>query len=206
MRKLFLIISLLSLSACNTLTGIKVPENIAEQVPPSFQNKVPLIAQNDGYSCATTSLAMVMSFHDKKKYDKSEVWDKSGSSIYDVKNVCGNDMGGLKNAAKWAGFEHYEFKQSSSPDELRYLVSNGLPVIINIRNFTRPSYHAVVVTGYKDGEFVINDPAGWGGESYTVSEKKLEHHWYANLCSPRAKEVSRSIFVVYPKGWKPPLT
>ncbi|WP_271273741.1 C39 family peptidase [Aliamphritea hakodatensis] len=201
MRLFFLSLSLLLLTACNTLSGIDVPENFKENLPSKAENDVPVLGQYDGYSCATTSLAMVMSFHDKKRYNANEVWDKSGSSIHQVSRVCGNDMNGLRNAAEWAGFEKHEFITNASVAQLKYLVSQGLPVVINIHNFFSNNprqYHAVVVAGYDGDQFLIRDPQG-AGRSYKISEKKLEKDWYAVLCSPRTKRADRSMFVLYPK-------
>lgn len=197
MRILTILFGLLILNACNSLSGIEIPKDFAQNLPAESAMPVKIISQYDSYSCATTSLAMVMSYHDKKEYDKFEVWDQSGSSIHRVTKVCGNDMEGLHKAAQANGFGKADFVQNASVEELKYLVSQGLPVVINIRNFRKSSYHAVVVSGYTaDDQFIISDSVGY---SYKVTREKLEKHWYASLCSPRLKRASRTMFVLYPK-------
>ena len=183
------------LCGCNSsLKHITLPEKYIETLPETVKLDVPHIPQNDRYSCATTSLAMVMSYYDKKRYEKSDVWDASGSLVSAVtKN--GNDMAGLKRAAEHFGFTRYEFATGLSIDSVKYLVSKHIPVIINIKNFHRNSYHAVVITGYDKEGFFIADPANY---TYSKTYAAVNAHWQAKLSSPRG-EVYKSGFIVYPK-------
>ena len=194
---LIFLLLLLLLSSCNAIKGVQFPENYSEQLPESAKITIPHIKQYDSYSCATTSLAMVMSYHDQKTYRKSEVWKASKSNIDMVKNVCGNDMHGLKKAAKHYGFTDYEFAIGVNIDALKYLISRNIPVIVNIRNFYKQSYHAVVVTGYDETGVFISDPAS-NQSSYKKNFSTFMAHWYANLCSPRG-QYRKSAFIVYPK-------
>lgn len=199
MKKILTIVFLLLLfliTSCS-LKYIDIPGDYQTLLPGKVEMKVPNISQMDDYSCATASLSMVMSYYDNKLYNNFEVWKKSGSSIHDVKNVCGNDMDGLKRAAKAYGFEKYEFVSPLSLDELKYLLSQDIPVVVNIRVSISPRrYHAVVVTGYDDKNIYINDPSGLNYKLYT--EEFLEK-WVAHLCTPRRDTFVKSAFLLYRK-------
>ncbi len=194
MKKLITLFVLLSISGCASISEIEIPDNFKSTLPSEANLSVPLISQYDGYSCATTSLAMVMSYYDQKEYDKNLVWDKSGSSVADVTMNCGNDMSGLRKAAEYFGFKKNEFAQNLSIDELKYLVANDIPVVVNIRNFWSSSFHAVVVSGYDEAGFNISDPLG---RKYHISYNKFLSHWYANLCTPARGEFRKSAFIIY---------
>lgn len=187
----------LVLYGCSS-TGVDTPDNYQANLPKNAMLDVERISQYDNYSCATTSLAMVMDYYDSENVIlKQDVWNASGSSIDDVTKRCGNDMNGLERAAKEYGFENYKFASGLSIDELKYLVSNDIPVVVNIRNFFMESFHAVVVTGYDDENIYINDPASAGGGKYSVSYEKFLKHWYASLCTPRKGKHTRSAFILY---------
>ncbi len=198
MKKLFYslgaIIIVISLSGCSSIGGIKIPKNYKKTLPEQAKLNVPIISQNDGYSCATTALSMTMSYYDNKNYDKNDVWDKSGSSIIDVTQKCGNDMYGLMTASKKFGFTNYEFVDNLKVDELKYLIAKDIPVVVNIRNFFKESYHAVTVVGYNREGFIINDPSG---STYNIDYKTFKKHWYANLCSPKRGKHYNSAFILY---------
>lgn len=185
----------LLLSGCGGLSGIEVPEGYESTLPAKAEINVRIVSQCDNYSCATSSLAMVMSYYDHKMYYKQEVWDASGSRISDVRDRCGNDMNGLKRAAEKYGFTKFQFVRSMKLSELKYLISQDIPVIVNIKNFFNPKRsHAVVVTGYDEQDMIINDPSG---RSYKIDNQKFLDHWYANLCTPQKGRNNKSAFVLY---------
>jgi ABC-type bacteriocin/lantibiotic exporter with double-glycine peptidase domain len=183
------------------LDGIKIPDHYLQSLPAEAMLDVPLINQGDNYSCATTSLAMVMAYYDPKgyqdfKYGKQAVFDASGSSVFDITKRCGNDMEGLKRAAKHFGFHKNEFATGLSMDHVKYLVSKNIPVIINIKNFNGKSYHAVVVVGYNQKGLYLNDPGP--GKKYFKDRHAVETNWHAHLCTPMSAEYHNSAFIVYP--------
>lgn len=201
MRILILLVTLVfSVTGCNAIKNTTLPDNFVESLP--VQHKIkdfPNIRQRDGYSCATTALSMVMSYYDEKSYNKSEVWNASGSNVHRVKNVCGNDMNGLKRAAQHYGFDNYEFIRGLSLDELKYMISQDIPVIVNIRNFNQESYHAVVVIGYDQEGLYFSDSAGYSA-FYKKDYKTFLNKWYASLCSPKGSKQRHTAFIVYPKS------
>lgn len=199
LKPLFLCL-LLALTGCNSMKSTKFPDNFETKIPASHQIKnFPHIEQRDNYSCATTSLAIVMSYYDNQTYGKSDVWKASGSSITEVSKVCGNDMNGLKAAAKKYGFTSYEFVRGMSIDELKYMISQGIPVVVNIKNFWKESFHAVVVTGYDEEDFTFVDPAS-SLSSYKIDYQTFGNKWYASLCTPRGERQSHTAFLLYPKA------
>jgi len=191
-------IALLTLSGCGAISGIQVPDNFKGDLPKKAKLDVDRIYQNDNYSCATTSLAMLMNYQDGKDitYDKNIVWDKSGSTINSVRKE-GNDINGLNRIADTYGFENYEFIQGLSIDELKYLITQDIPVLINIRNYYSRGSHAVVVIGYDEKGFFINDPSNrWHADGYHIDMATFKTKWWANLSFPRGKAYN-SAFVVY---------
>ncbi len=199
MKKFMLfIVSVFVFTACSSVRNIKIPDNFVELIPAKHKiEKFSNIQQRDGYSCATTSLAMVMAHYDSKPYYKDEVWDASGSSIRRVTKVCGNDMEGLKRAAKHYGFNNYEFVRDLSLNELKYLISKNIPVVVNIRNFYQSSYHAIVVIGYDKEGLYFSDPSY--PSFYKKDYKTFLRQWYASLCSPKGKKQRQTAFILYPK-------
>ena len=194
-KSILSMLMLFSLMSCNSLSGIKVPDNYAENLPESSKIDIPHILQRDRYSCATTSLAMVISYYDKTNYSKIDFWEASKSRINDVRSY-GNDMAGLKRAAEHYGYTKYDLMMVFNKEKIKFLISEGIPVIVNIRNFFKNSYHAVVVNGYDKDGFFITDPAS--SYEYKKSYEKFNAHWYANLSSPKGKH-KKTAFIVYPK-------
>lgn len=189
-RLLSLLAVLVLVSACQT---VQVPEGFVAKE--SVRLDVPQMRQYNSYSCAGHSLTMVMSYFDQELHDPMEVWDKTGSSSSVVMSL-GNDMSGLRKAAKSYGFENVEFVQGMNLEELKYLLNQGKPVVINVRNFYGNSSHAVVVTGYDSESIYFNDPAN-GRVSLSYDDFKSK--WWANMSIPRGR-ISKSAFIVHPKG------
>ena len=162
---------------------------------------IPYIAQNDNYSCATTSLAMAISYYEKlndKPLDKEFVWKLSNT---DEKDVCkyGNDMEGLKNIANYYGYRS-EYKEKMEIADVEELLSQGALVILNFQVDNKSSAtHAQLVTGYNKNKkiFYINDPANIQNQVLEYSD--LQTRWNANLSSPRGQS-HRSCFIIYPKN------
>lgn len=170
----------------------EVPENF--EFAPSVLLEVPLMRQDNRYSCAGHSLAMVLSFLDKKDYDPAQVWDKTGTSA-NVAMSQGNDMYGLKQAAKAFGFDNSSFLSSTNIRTIKFLLNQGLPVVLNVRNFYRESSHAVVIIGYDAERLFFNDPANG---SVALSYEEFERKWWAWLSYPQG-QAYKTAFVVYPK-------
>lgn len=178
-----------------------INQNTIGSVPVIYNNKVKQIPQNDNYSCATTSVAMVISFYEEingKPLDKDVVWDISKTDIQRVRKY-GNDISGLRNISKYYGYQS-EFMQNISYPELHYLLSKNIPVVIFINLFDPTITHAILVTGYDINKSVyfIQDPSS---DDKSMPKQFLETCWNAWLSNPRTDSY-RAGFVIFPKKYK----
>ena len=190
---------LLGLSGC-VGSGIKMMDVSQEKLknsPESVKHDVMHIWQNDSYSCATTSVAMAISYHEKLStpIKKDTAWEIS-ETRRDTVLKYGNDMSGLKKIA-----DHYRYKseyaRNLSIETLEYLLSENALVVLNIKaNDEGKGSHAVLATGYNkpNGKIYISDPAGKIKE---FDYKHLERRWSANLSNPPG-ESYKSAYIIYP--------
>lgn len=182
------------------LAGLEVPDDAELRALPSLVRvPVVLIAQNDGYSCATTSVAMAISHlegRDDFALDKDEAWAISRSSEDEVR-ARGNDVAGLSRVAAHFGYES-EFVEGLSVRDLEFLLSRGIPVTVFVRTAADGSRtHAMLAVGYDRRERVVffNDPAL---RVDRMRYAELERVWSAWLSRPR-KEARRAGFIAYRK-------
>lgn len=180
------------------ISGIKIDEIDVQNLPQFVRLNVPHISQNDNYSCATTSLAMAISYYGgfQPPLDKEEAWTISKIDKAMVKRF-GNDMNGLERLANHFGFTG-EYANQLSIEVLEYLLSKNLLVVLNVRPDPNQKYsHAVLLVGYDRANQVlfIEDPNNlWNQLGY----KDLEERWSAFLSSPFGMSY-RSAFIIYPK-------
>lgn len=157
------------------------------------------IPQNDTKSCATTSVAMIISYYKNlsKPLDKEIVWKISGSDEKTIKTL-GNDMEGLKRIAIYYGFQSRYLEYMKIKD-IEAFLSKGIPVMINVSD--GEDNHALLVVGYDKNKkiFYINDPAEI--QDKIVKYSFLKSHWYADLSAPRGLS-NQSGFVILPNNWK----
>lgn len=182
---------------CNAVKTTNFPDNYADNLPEKFELPVKHIPQYDNYSCALTALTMVMSYHDGTMYSKSEIFQASGASPQQLRDR-GNDMSAMKRASEKYGFDNYEFVIGMTLDELKYLVSKNLPVIVNIRNWDSKYSHAVVINGYDADGVFITDSGRRFNPIYHKSYKDFLRNWTARLSVPDGRYL-HSAFILYPK-------
>ncbi len=146
---------------------------------------------------------MVISYFEGRNndpLDKEEVWKISGTSELVVHTV-GNDMAGLSQIAKHYGYRS-EYAQGVTLEQLEYLLSKGIPVMVNIRpDPMKSATHALLIVGYDRNSrlFYLNDPSLVFN---VMTFDAFEARWFAYLSSPLGMS-RRSVFIVYPKdGWK----
>lgn len=183
--------------ASHSLKGIRIDAADLESIPDSIRHDVPFIAQNDNYSCATTSLAMAISYYEDgtTAIDKDSAWQISGIDRETVRKM-GNDMAGLERLAAHFGYES-EYGNRLSISTLEFLLSQNALIVLNIRaSRTGRQTHAVLATGYNRMRetLYINDP---GDSPKEMSYADLEARWSAYLSNPRGMS-RRSGFVIYP--------
>ena len=110
MNKYILILGLFCISLINSKDKIVDSSDCLNEKCINFTDSIKLdvvyIPQNDHKSCATTSVAMVISYYEKldRPLDKETVWQISGTDE-NVVYQYGNDMDGLKRIADHYGYE-----------------------------------------------------------------------------------------------------
>lgn len=162
-------------------------------LPNEYRIDLVRIPQNDNYSCATTSLATIINFYENppKPIDKNDIWELSETKIEDVR-TRGNDVEGLERIAEHYNYA-YSFMERLSFDDLRYLITQNIPVILFIKLNARYT-HALVVNGYNKEQhlFYVTDPST---TQTMLSESFLENHWEAWLSKPRKKSKRAGFFI-----------
>lgn len=171
----------------------------------SAQNEIKLdvvyLSQNDNVSCATTSIAMVISYYERPKdapLDVEIVWKISGTNKAMV-NRYGNDMEGVKRVAVHYGYKS-KYLDHMKLSDVEHFLSKGIPVMLNVlKDKGGSATHAILITGYNKWKriFYVNDPANEQNKILGYSD--LESRWSAPLSSPRGMSY-RSGFIVYPKA------
>ena len=198
-RLLFLLLA--TTTVCRALVGINIPKPGQILLPQQIKLDVVHIPKNDNYSCATTAVAMAISYYEGKLLDKEIVWKISGCSKKALWTY-GNDMIGLKRVATHYGYQS-EYAENLTFHDLQFLLSKGILVVLNIKyRKTGTETHAVLATGYDNSKkvFFINDSAKQkaGGE---ISHADLIIRWSACLSAPMGPS-TRSGFIIYPKNFK----
>ncbi len=165
-------------------------------IPDKYLINMDRIKQNDNYSCATTSVAMIISYYKQlsEPLNKDYIWELSKTDKERVLRY-GNDIMGLNRICDYYDY-NYEFKQNMSFDDLHYFISKNIPVVIFI-NFDRKHTHATVVNGYDSDKkvFYIIDPSV---EDEVMPEAFLEKHWSALLSNPKT-ESHRAGYLIFKK-------
>lgn len=170
------------------------------EIPDKSFNDVVLINQNDDYSCATTSLAMIISEYlglHTNPLDKDVIWEYSGSSISTIKSL-GNDLEGLFRICNKFDIK-YEFIQNLTNEEVEYLLSKRIYLVAFIR-ITDFQTHAIALTGYDKNKkvYYANDP---NGQKIIIPYKNMDQHWNSILSNPRILS-DHGALVVYPENVK----
>jgi uncharacterized protein YvpB len=165
-KSLLFFVAVIGLMAgCKTarLNGIDPPAIPNGEIPKIYNNEVVYIPQNDSKSCATTSVAMALSYMENRNNDpfqKEDIWNISNSSEKLVRTI-GNDIYGLINICDYYGYS-YSFVQNVSYDQLEHALANKILMVMFIKtNIAGTQSHAVLVTGYNSDKNIlyINDPA-----------------------------------------------
>jgi hypothetical protein len=201
-HQILLVLAVVCLTGCSTtaaIKGISYTEADLHSLPEKVTINVVRISQDDGKSCATTSVAMAISHYlhrDESPLSKDAVWDISGSDEATVESK-GNDIAGLKRIADHYGFDS-EFVQGMTFQQTEYLLSKGILMVLFFNlNPEGTKTHAVLATGYDQerGIIQVNDPSNY---FKTLSFQFLESNWKSWLSSPRIESV-RAAFIIYPK-------
>jgi len=197
---LVFLILLLVVWQISELNSISFRNINRDNIPEKSFNDVVLITPNDTYSCATTSLAMIISEYlgmHNNPLDKDLVWGYSGSSISTIKSL-GNDLEGLYRICNKFGIR-YEFIQNLENYEVEYLLSKRIYLVAFVR-INDYQTHAITLTGYDKNRqiYYANDPSG---QKAIIPYDIMDKYWNAMLSHPRILS-DHGALVVYPKNVK----
>lgn len=165
--------------------------------------KVPRYKQKRN-TCGVTALRMVLAHFAQEVSEREIIQAVGGLKKYGVRTVK------LAYVADKLGFKTSYFslnrkladgnakiKLPEVRDILNFL-KKEIPVIINVRSSLlydeKPTTqgHFIVITGYKDGRFVYNDP--YDGKSHRIAEEKLRFAWFNNVL-----DSSAYLLAIWPK-------
>lgn len=160
--------------------------------------KVPYKSQRDNKynpsgSCNVTSIAMCLEYFGARSTDpQTQLEDElyglcqsAGLSRHDP-----NDLAYMVNRY-YQKYATDTFVSDGSVDDIKKAIDNDSPVVIH-GYFTR-SGHIIVIKGYDDKGFIVNDP--WGeyyaeGYDTSVSGEGLHYSYglIARTCSPESEQ------------------
>jgi ABC-type bacteriocin/lantibiotic exporter with double-glycine peptidase domain len=197
MNRILCVCFLLSLlTLCNSCKNSNINSKTLSNTPNEYKIDIVRIPQNDDYSCATTSLDMIISYYNKedKPIDKEYIWKLSKTSKEQVKKY-GNNIKGLDRIADLYKYKH-KFQQGMSFDDLRLYISHNIPVIVFI-NYDEKHTHATLINGYDINKkiFYVLDPSV---DETIMSESFLNTHWSAWLSNPKINSY-RAGYIVFNK-------
>jgi len=154
------------LSAIADATQATAPPPVPVEPEPNIVETTPYFSQydndiNKGGSCQNTSIAMVLGL-----YGADVTPDEISRRFGTYKGQTPEGVADIFNtyAAENGIDERMQPERSGSISDLKAQLDEGKPVIIN-GYFTRPG-HVVVVTGYDENGYYVNDPAGVWSETW----------------------------------------
>ncbi len=132
--------------------------------------KIRYYKQKKDFTCGPACLQMVFNFFGKKL--KQQYISKLANTTH--KNGTRNKE--MVSVAKKEGFYCY-VRENGKLNQLKYFINRGLPVIIEYIEPSNNDIHFSVVTGYSDGNIIMNDP--WNGKDFIFDSRKFSRRWHA---------------------------
>ena len=138
--------------------------------------KVPYFKQDSINNCGPVALQMVFNFLGRFESEKALAKKVS------VSERTGTSHMSMIKAVHGIGFYCRTFRNATI-GELKGLIEDGFPVIVN---YIEPSYnqgHYAVVIGFEQGMLLINDP--WNGKNFRLSQKEFLIRWHNSTGTSR---------------------
>lgn len=130
--------------------------------------KVKYYKQDNVYTCGPVSLQMVFKFLgvfiDEKRMSKIAGASKTGGTSHKM----------MKRAVMKSGL-FCRAKSNSSMKDIRSILSQKLPVIVNFVEPSEEVGHYAVVVGLEGDELLFNDP--WNGKDFRMKENDFLGRW-----------------------------
>ncbi len=166
--------------------------------------KVPYLSQNDNVidpyeTCNVTCVAMCLRFYGVKGDGSGQLEDQLMKTIRRKSLNRGNPEHLKQLVDEYPNFNlSDEFTFNGSFKKIRDSIDQGYPVIIH-GMFTPPG-HIIVVKGYDDNGFIVNDPHGeyfsWGYDrSKSGDGLHYSYSLIAKVCSPESMNNPSNIWM-----------
>ncbi|MFZ2190326.1 MAG: C39 family peptidase [Candidatus Magasanikiibacteriota bacterium] len=182
------------------MTPKKIPSTLILPVPFSAQAPTNNWSRNE--DCEETSVVMAYAFltgMTENKFSPQVVQEAINSlKKWEESNLGYNDDTGANVTSKMAeGTFGLKIKQieNYTEEDLKRAITNGHPILLPINAkllgspqyfADGPTYHMLVIRGFKDNIFIVNDPgtnSGDGQEYYFSTLQKASADWDHNTKS-----------------------
>jgi len=149
--------------------------------------KLKLFKQSKGY-CGPASLKMVLSAYGMNKSENYL------AKLTKSSRTMGCDEENIVKAAETFGFKGY-VKQNSSIKEVKKLVKNGIPVIVDWYSPEEAGHYSVVV-GFEKKKIILADPHFGAIKKHNIDW--FEERWFDLPFNPNGP-VLKEIIVIFEK-------
>jgi hypothetical protein len=163
-------------------------------LPTSKMLNIPYKSQVDNWlnpsgACNVTSFAMVMAYFQVRRWDTGQFEDELYSYM-ERQGLSRHEPLDLATMAQEYGVVS-DFSTRSSLADMRKAIAEGRPCIIH--GYFTTFGHIIVVRGYDQGGFYVNDPFGeWTSDGYRKGVNGAKLYYSNNLiqskCSPEGKD------------------
>lgn len=172
----------------------EIKKEVLLSVP--FTSQAPLGVWDELYNeaCEEASLIMADAFLQNKKLNKSLVAQEIKSMVDWQINKWGSHKDLTLEEVKELAIDYYNYEKirietDITLENIKEELSQGNPVIlplagryVNNQHYRTPGpyYHMLVVIGYKEDQFITNDPGTKRGEKYVYDKDSLfraVHDW-----------------------------
>jgi ABC-type bacteriocin/lantibiotic exporter with double-glycine peptidase domain len=131
---------------------------------------VPFIRQQNDHTCGPTALQMVLQFYGR------DIPDAMLCAMASTTEKSGTARKGMVRAFTLLGFKTHSHHDATL-DEVKYFIEQGIPVIVNYRDFEENTGHYGVIVGLENGKVFIHDP--YHTEPYLEADAiAFDARWY----------------------------
>lgn len=131
---------------------------------------VPYFKQDTDYSCGPTALQMVFAFYGNR------VSEQSLTERLHTKQAFGTQHRPMIEIANEEGFYVY-VNNDSSLEEIAYLITSNIPVIIHFIEPSGEEGHYSVVVDVTETHITMHDP--WNGSGFKMTIPNFTERWHS---------------------------
>lgn len=139
--------------------------------------EVPFRKQVNDYMCGPAAMQMVLAFFGQQASQR-KIRKLMSTSPKELKDR-GTDNHKLVRGIQKAGLYAY-VNEDSSLEELKFLLSQGHPIIVSYIEPSEDEGHIAVVIGFNSllKQIILNDP--WNGQGFKVSDIQFLRRWHSH--------------------------